>query len=115
MYMENFEFEGSFFGLSMEKAKLQTKGKKYYKVEGGYEGIKETNLDEIVAEFLSALFTMEIVDPASMSRATETSSIVDMARRGIYYVTKNAFSDMYHKMIERSDNFFLDASEILDS
>ena len=35
MYMENFNFEGAYFSLKMDKSKLQTKTKKHYIIEGG--------------------------------------------------------------------------------
>lgn len=85
-----------------------------YKIEGGYEGVEDLNLDEIVAEFLSALFSLGIMEPASFSRATESLSEVNMARRSIYFTTKNAYNDMYYKMIDRSNTFYLDTVQILD-
>jgi len=84
------------------------------KIEGGAEGEDDVNLNEVVAGFLNALFSLDIVDPASFSRATESPSEVNMARRSIYFTTKNAYRDMYYKMIDRSNTFYLDTARILD-
>ena len=87
IYMLNFDFEGSFFGLGLDKSRLKSKTKGNYKNEGGYKGVKETNLDELTAQFLSGLFSLEIVDISTMARATETDSYANMARRGIFFIT----------------------------
>lgn len=107
--MENFEFEGAFFALDFKKVKLKKRAIKHYKIEGGFQGSVITPVDEIIAEFMSSVFALEIVDPATIARSTERSNSVNMARRSYFFLKTNPFSEMFQATMDRMETFMLDS------